>query len=107
MAKGIKIQYEDFELEDSADCNADRITTVASRPFGKTRECGGRVQLRELMGNAVMVEFISNDVVDKKGFKAGYTPLFMDKDSVKVKSTIQSSRLEATSTPGTILFAYS
>ena len=110
FTRGIKLEYDDFALEESSDCAADRMITKAPRPFQSTRECGFNAKDKILTGNVAMIEFVSNGLLEKRGFKARYDSLFMSEDNAKVQTTMettrtQATRKQATANPGLFIFA--
>lgn len=104
FAKGIKLEYDDFALEESSECTADRMITKAPRPFQSTRECGLNAKDKILTEKVAMIEFVSNGLLERRGFKARYDSLFMLEDNPKVKTTMQSTRRQATANPGLFIF---
>ena len=105
LVKGIEIEYVDFNLEKGNDCDADRMTTVAAAPSRKARECGLSVRMKTVMGNLVMVEFVSNGRVEKRGFKAIYNSLFLVTNRLPLRTTTSSTRF-LTTIPGLKLYFY-
>lgn len=90
LAKEIRMEYDDFELEESSACKNDRMTIVTIASKEGTKDCGRTVQKKMLMGNIAMVEFASNSVVQKRGFQARYNASLMGTDSTNVKATMTS-----------------
>ena len=106
FAKGIKLQYDDFDLEESSECRADRVIATGPRPFQATKICGTHAKGKVLRGNVAMIEFMSNGAVEKRGFKARYESLFrFEDDKNKVfQATMEVTRRQAATNPGLFIF---
>ena len=97
-AKTIDLMYKDFELE--SGCFNDRMTTVHQSFEKDIIECGTKVRNKKILGDMVMIEFISNGNVQKRGFHAVYKAVVMDamkttpKPGIKTLFAFYRSKLE-------------
>ena len=106
FAMGIKLEFDDFALEESNECRGDRVTVKAPKPFRATRECGSYARGKILTGQIAMVEFVSNGELENRGFKARYHSLFMFEDKITVASTMETKQKQPTTTRGLFVFLY-
>ena len=83
----IEVKYGNFELEEDRYCRTDRMVTMAPRIYRPPRECGTRVQDKRIASNIMMIEFISNDRVEKRGFKASYMASVILETTTKATTT--------------------
>lgn len=83
----IEVKYSYFELEEDRYCRTDRVVTMAPRIYRPARECGTRVQNKKIASNIMMIEFISNDRVEKRGFKATYMASVIPETTTKATTT--------------------
>ncbi|XP_065052551.1 uncharacterized protein LOC135681853 isoform X4 [Rhopilema esculentum] len=75
--KGIKVEFDDFELQESTFCSADYVRTIVPGTQMFPRECGKISSTKYIRSTTAMIEFVSDKTVETKGFIAKYTTLFM------------------------------
>ena len=67
----VHLEVEDFEIEPEADCISDRLVIYAPRSF-PLYNCGKALKTKTVDGDFFMVEFLSNDKINTKGFSIIY-----------------------------------
>ena len=75
--KGIKVEFDDFELQASTFCSADYVRTIVPGTQIFPRECGKISTTKYIRSTTAMIEFVSDKTIETKGFIAKYTTLFM------------------------------
>ena len=95
----IEVKYDNFELEEDRYCRTDRMVTMAPRIYRPPRECGTTVQNKRIPSNIMMTEFISNDKVEKRGFKARYMASVIPETTTKATTTTTTMKPTTTTMP--------
>ena len=67
----LTVNFHDFSLEDDPLCLNDRIFTfeMAKEPYS---ECGTNVRNKTIQGNTFMLEFVTNNKFNARGFELTY-----------------------------------